>query len=160
MGEVLGRQVCDAQHKCDMVGLMFGSYRVSMYYQTAFKIASAVLMAAKMAARYEGVNPRHSQEIMTKMTRGVEEPQAREYRRTTHTPNFNKWTVAWEKNLVVFTFDEATIKVHYSDAYELYGWLRVAAQNAKRWAGDRSRHWTTQAHLADAEENDKFVYAS
>lgn len=142
-----------------MVGLKFGPHRFLLYYQTAFKIAVGVLMSAKLAARYEGVHPSKWAGI-AKASRSIppSEPLHRRYRRTREVPNFTKWKVAFDENLVILTFDQEVVRMHYSDAFELYGWIRAAAANAKRWAGDTSKQRTVRAVLTDAEENDKLIY--
>ncbi len=160
MSEVLTQQKCAAGAAYDMVGLKFGAQEFLLYYQTAFNLAAGVLMSAKLAARYEGVHPSEWSDAAKIVQQAPFEPLHREYRRTGAIPNFEKWSVAFEENLVVIKFDRATIKMHYSNAFELYGWIRTAAKNAKRWAGDTSRQWTTRASLRDAEENDKFVYVT
>lgn len=144
-----------------MVELNFGPHRIHMYYQTCFKVAAGILMAAKNAARYEGVHPSTWSEILDKQrTNEIREPLSRTFRRTQELPNFTSWSVAFDHNLVTFKFDDLIIQMHFGDAFRLYGMVRVAGKNAKRWAGDTSRQWTTRAHLADAEENDKFVYVN
>ena len=141
-----------------MVGLKFGPQRFLLYYQTAFKIAAGILMSAKIAAQYEGVRPETWSETLKYQQQRPTVPKHREYRRTTEVPNFKTWKVGGERNLVVLTFDQEIIKIHYSEAFVLYGMVRLAAKNAKAWAGDTSRQWTTRAVLVDAEQNDKFVY--
>ncbi len=143
-----------------MVGLKFGPQRFLLYYQTAFKIAAGILMSAKIAAQYEGVHPSSWSEELKRILRQQVPtvPKHREYRRTTQVSNFKTWKVGGERNLVVLTFDQEIIKIHYSEAFVLYGMVRLAAKNAKAWAGDTSRQWTTRAVLVDAEQNDKFVY--
>lgn len=162
MEGVLIRQVCAASATDDMVSLKLGAYQFLMYYQTAFKVAAGTLQSSKLASRFEGVRPEswteHVSHLLVPQLPVV--PQHREYRRSKGTPNFEAWKVAFDRNLVVFTFDDAVIHMHYEDAFVLYGHLRLAAKNAKRWAGDRGKQWSTRAHLVDAEENDKFVYVS
>jgi len=159
MGEVLQQHACEAVHAYDMVGLKFGPQRFLLYYQTAFKVAAGVLMSAKLAAQHEGVHPSKWTEFVNNAQQAPLEPLNREYRRTNHVSNIRKWKVGFENNLVVFTFDNETIKMHYSDAFTFYGMIRVSAKNAKAWAGDIGKQWTTRAVLQDAEENDKVVYA-
>jgi len=162
MEGVLTRQVCAASAAHDMVGLKLGAYQFLMYYQTAFKMAAGTLQSSKLASRFEGVRPeswtKHVEHLLVPQL--PIEPQHREYRRSKGEPNFETWKVAFERNLVIFTFDNDVIHMHYEDAFALYGHLRLAAKNAKRWAGDRGKQWSTRAHLADAEVNDKFVYTS
>ncbi len=158
MSGILTRQTCAAVHEYDMVGLRFGSCRFSMYYQTAFFIAAGALSSAKLAARFESVNPAHWVTMIDTSQQDALQEFSREYRRSGQQPNFKKWEVRFQGNLVQFVFDEEIITTHYSDVYDIYVSIRLAAKNAKRWAGDSSRQWTTRAHLVDAEENDKFVY--
>jgi hypothetical protein len=131
-----------------------------MFYQTAFKIAAGLRQSAKLAARYEGVRSNnwdgHIKAHLHNYHSDV--PFNREYRRSRHQPNFSKWSVGHSGNLVWLKFDKLTVRIHYENAFELYGWLRNEASKAKRWAGDGSRQWTGRADLVDAEQNDKIVY--
>jgi len=161
MSNVLTMHSCGAGAAKDMVGLQLGPHRFLMYYQTAFKIAAGILMSSKLAATYEGVNPQ-SWSNWLKQHQAQQDPLVAlspSYRRSEAKPNFEDWKVGFENNLVVFTFDNEIIKMHYEDAFRLYSMVRLAGKNAKRWAGDTSRQWTTRAVLRDAEENDKIVYA-
>jgi len=158
MGEVFVKHECAAGAKYDMVGLKFGPQRFLLYYHTAFEIALGLMTAAKLAARYEGVDPASWVNIAKVQQQEALEPMSRIYRRSQARSNITKWTVGGERNLVVLTFDAETIKIHYSDAFTLYSMIRTAAKNAKRWSGDKGRQWTTHAVLRNAEENDKFVY--
>jgi hypothetical protein len=160
MDKVLTKQHCAASNTCDMVGLMFGEHRLAMFYQTAIKIAAGLRQSAKLAARYEGVRADKWDGAIKAHLHNYHEdtPFHREYRRSEHRPNFSKWSVGHSGNLVWLKFDELTVRIHYENAFELYGWLRNEAQKAKRWAGDGGRQWSGRAHLTDAEENDKIVY--
>ncbi len=158
MTTVLTKQACAAGAAYDMVGLKFGSLRILIYYQTAFKIAAGVLMAAKLSARFEGVHPSKWTEFVNAVQQDVLEPLHHEYRRTQAVANIKKWDVSCDRNLVVIKFDNEHVRLHYSEAFTLYGMIRLAAKNAKAWSGDTSRQWTTRAILTDAEENDKFQY--
>lgn len=152
-------QQCAAASVYDMVGIKFGPSRLLMYYQTGFKIAAALCMAAKLAGRYEGVHPRLFQKFIShEDLRARPSTHTGEYRRTQEKPNFEKWTVGGERNIVILRFDDLTVKMHYSDAFKFYTWLRHECRMAKAWAGDMGRQWTTRANLTDAEQNDKFLY--
>ncbi len=153
-------QQAGAASKFDMVGLQLGSDRVLMYYQTAFEMAAALCMHAKMAGRYEGVHPRLFREFIDQASLPGRPKRHFEYRRTQEQPNFKNWTVAHRDNLVRMTFDTLTKTMHYSDAFKVYTQFRHAARVAKAWAGDDGRQWTTRAHLTDAEQNDKFLYVA
>lgn len=47
-----------------------------------------------------------------------------------------------EGELVTLAIGNATIKMPYETAIQLSQWLRVRGKEAKRLAGDRSRHWS------------------
>lgn len=47
-----------------------------------------------------------------------------------------------EGDLVVLNIGNATIKMPYETALQLSQWMRVRAKQAKRAAGDTSRHWS------------------
>lgn len=162
MGEVLTYRQVDASSALDMVGLKFDHDRLLMYYQTAFRMAAALCMAAKLAGRYEGVHPRMYRDFVHLPGLSGRPRLNREYRRSRHMPNFDIWKVGGKQNLVFMQFDkdELIVWMHYADAFKLYTRFRHAAREAKAWAGDEGRQWTTRAHLADAEHNDKFLYVA
>jgi hypothetical protein len=56
-------------------------------------------------------------------------------------------SVATEGELVTLTVGNATIKMPYETAIQLSQWLRVRGKEAKRRAGDMSRHWSAVAVL-------------
>jgi len=58
--------------------------------------------------------------------------------------------VAAEGDLVVLTLGNVEIKMPYETALQLSQWLRVRAKEAKRTAGDTSRHWSAVGVLTDA----------
>jgi hypothetical protein len=51
-------------------------------------------------------------------------------------------SVGIEGELVCLTVGNATIKMPYETAIQLSQWLRVRGKEAKRKAGDMSRHWS------------------
>jgi hypothetical protein len=55
--------------------------------------------------------------------------------------------VGTEGELVTLTIGNATIKMPYETAIQLSQWLRVRGKEAKRQAGDMSRHWSVIAVL-------------
>ena len=165
MSEILKFRQVNASSAVDMVGLKFDHDRLLMYYQTAFKMAAALCMAAKMAGRYEGVQPRLYRDFIHLAGLPGRPSTHREYRRSRHMPNFDKWEVGGKRNLVFMRFErndgnELIIWMHYSDAFKLYTRFRHSAREAKAWAGDDGRVWTTRAHLTTAEHNDKFLYVA
>jgi len=50
--------------------------------------------------------------------------------------------VAAEGTLVVLTIGNVEVKMPYETAIQLSQWLRVRGKEAKRIAGDNSRHWS------------------
>lgn len=158
MPEVLTKQYYNVGTVHDIVEVQLGPQRFLLFYQVAFDVAAGLQMAARLAARYEGVHPSKWVEFIDATPRVPHTPKNRHYRRSGANQNFTTWSVAFEHNLVVINFDQEVIKLHYTDAYKLHSIVRAAARNAKAWAGDTARQWTTRGSLADAEENDKFVY--
>lgn len=57
--------------------------------------------------------------------------------------------VATEGELVVLRVGNAELKMEYETAIQLSTWLRVRGKEAKRLAGDQSRHWTVIGRLSD-----------
>lgn len=53
-------------------------------------------------------------------------------------------------DLVVMQLGNVTVKLPYETALLLSQWLRVRAKEAKRRAGDTSRHWSLLGTLHDA----------
>lgn len=58
-----------------------------------------------------------------------------------------KIDVRSEGELVVLKVGGAEMKMHYETAIQLSTWLRVRGKEAKRLAGDVSRHWTVIGKL-------------
>lgn len=52
-----------------------------------------------------------------------------------------------EGDLVTLTVGNSTLKMPYETALQLSQWLRVRGKEAKRRAGDMSRHWSAIAVL-------------
>lgn len=55
--------------------------------------------------------------------------------------------VAVEGDLVRLSIGNADIRMPYETALQLSQWLRVRGKEAKRCAGDMSRHWSAIAVL-------------
>jgi hypothetical protein len=55
-----------------------------------------------------------------------------------------------EGELVVMKLGNVEVKLPYETALLLSQWLRVRAKEAKRRAGDMSRHWSVVGTLHDA----------
>lgn len=64
----------------------------------------------------------------------------------------HRLAVASEGDLVVMTLGNVEVKLPYETALQLSQWLRVRAKEAKRRAGDTSRHWSVIGTLTDAGE--------
>ena len=58
--------------------------------------------------------------------------------------------VSTEGELVMLKIGNVTMKMGYETAIQLSTWLRVRGKEAKRVAGDTSRHWTIIGKLSDA----------
>jgi hypothetical protein len=57
--------------------------------------------------------------------------------------------VTSEGELVAIRVGNSTLRIHYEDALKLSQWIRVRGKEAKRKAGDMSRHWSAIALLED-----------
>ncbi len=148
----------NVQQGMDLVQLQLGSDKIRAYYQTTFKICAALMGSIKFAMRHEGVRPGLFEELNTYDRTNFKNPIHHEYRRSGLMANFDKWDVGFEGSLVRLTFDNVPYMTHYSDGILVYAWLRKAAKEAKRWAGDRGRVFSNFARLTSAEENDKVLY--
>lgn len=62
--------------------------------------------------------------------------------------------VGSEGDLVVINFGNVEIKLEYETALLLSQWVRVRAKEAKKRAGDVSRHWSCVGTLYDASRGD------
>lgn len=58
--------------------------------------------------------------------------------------------VGSEGELVVIQLGNLTVKLPYEDALLLSQWVRFRAKEAKRRAGDTSRHWSVIGKMHDA----------
>lgn len=56
-----------------------------------------------------------------------------------------------EGELVVISIGNSDLKLHYETALLLSQWVRHKAKEAKRRAGDTSRHWSVVGTLTDAQ---------
>jgi hypothetical protein len=56
-----------------------------------------------------------------------------------------RMSVEIEGELVALTIGNAVIRMPYETALQLSQWLRVRGKEAKRLAGDQSRHWSAVA---------------
>lgn len=59
--------------------------------------------------------------------------------------------VSSEGELVVLQIGNAQLKMPYETAFQVSTWLRVRAKEAKKTAGDNSRHWSVIGSLTDAD---------
>ncbi|KKN19228.1 hypothetical protein LCGC14_0947970 [marine sediment metagenome] len=148
----------NVQQGMDLVQVRFESDRIRLYYQTTFKICVGLMGSIKFAMRNEGVRPGLFEQLNTYDRTNFTNPIHHEYRRSGLMTNVDKWDVGFEGSLVKLTFNDAYYMMHYSDGILLYAWLRKAAKEAKRWAGDRGRMFSTFARLTDAEADDKVLY--
>jgi hypothetical protein len=55
-----------------------------------------------------------------------------------------------EGEIVVMKLGNTTVKMHYESALQFSQWVRIRAKEAKRRAGDVSRHWSAIGILQDA----------
>lgn len=60
-----------------------------------------------------------------------------------------KLEVGSEGEIVTITVGNSVLRMHYTDALQISQWIRVRAKEAKRRAGDVSRHWSALAILED-----------
>lgn len=62
-----------------------------------------------------------------------------------------KISVDCEGELVVFKVGNVEMKLDHETAIQLSTWLRVRGKEAKRIAGDTSRHWSVIGNLTAVE---------
>jgi hypothetical protein len=58
-------------------------------------------------------------------------------------------SVSVDGPLVVFQVGNSVMKFEYETAIQLSTWLRIRGKEAKRNAGDHSRHWSVIGNLTD-----------
>ena len=58
-----------------------------------------------------------------------------------------------ERDLVVLKIGSQEMKMPYEAGLKLSAWLRLRAKEAKRNAGDQSRHWSSIADVSTIEES-------
>lgn len=166
MSEILTLEKVDSEAVMDMVRLTFGGEHPLVPYQTAFEIIAELRMASKMAMREEGNRVSLWRQMSLIGRERADAIPARRFRRSRLEPNVAEWKVQYFRGspLVVLTFwpwpsgKILTVKIHYSDALKFYTGFRVSAREAKAWAGDSSRLWSTSAYLSDGEDDDKILY--
>ena len=158
--EILTQRQVSVKRGLDLVQLQLGLHKLQLYYHTVFEMCSGIQGAIKFAMRHEGTRVDVWADLNEYNRSDLGIPSHKGYRRSGHASNVKEWKVGFEQALVTLTFDDLTVKMHYSDAAKLYSWMRRAGRQAKNWSGDKSRHWNTYARLVDAEENDKVVYAA
>ena len=64
-------------------------------------------------------------------------------------------TVTTEGELVVTKIGNLVIKMHYIEAIQYSTWLRFHGKAAKRFAGDRSTHWSVIGNLTAVEAGER-----
>lgn len=55
--------------------------------------------------------------------------------------------VTSEGESVIITVGDVPLRFHYEDALKISQWIRMRAKEAKRRAGDMSRHWSALATI-------------
>jgi hypothetical protein len=63
--------------------------------------------------------------------------------------------VRTEGQLVVLRVGNAELRMEHETAIQLSTWLRVRGKEAKRIAGDASRHWTVIGNLEAVEAGER-----
>jgi hypothetical protein len=63
--------------------------------------------------------------------------------------------VRTEGQLVVLQIGNAELRMEHETAIQLSTWLRVRGKEAKRIAGDSSRHWTVIGNLEAVEAGER-----
>jgi hypothetical protein len=63
--------------------------------------------------------------------------------------------VRTEGQLVVLQIGNAELRMEHETAIQLSTWLRVRGKEAKRTAGDGSRHWTVIGNLEAVEAGER-----
>jgi hypothetical protein len=147
------KQHVNVQQGLDLVRLKISTHKIDLYYQTAFAISRAMRMEAKGAMSYEKTAVKLWRELANYERQPSALPMNPFYRRSDGVSNLNEWAVKGKGPLVIVELNELTAKLHYADALIIQSWIRVAATEAKRWAGDRSKGLYAVAHLTDAENN-------
>ena len=55
-----------------------------------------------------------------------------------------------EGEMVVLTIGNSELRFHYTAAFQMSQWIRVAGKEAKANAGDTARHWSVIANADNA----------
>ena len=63
-----------------------------------------------------------------------------------------KIAVRAEGDNVMIDVGNSTLTMHYEAALQISQWIRLRAKEAKRRAGDMSRHWSAIAQLENIEQ--------
>lgn len=161
MSEILTLEQVGSEAEMDFVRLTFRGEHPFIPYQTAFEMIACTRVASKMAMREEGNQVSLWREMSLIGRERADAIPARRFRRSRLVANVSEWFIKYVPGspLVVFQFVPwpsgriLQVKIHYSDALKFYTGFRVSAREAKAWAGDSSRLWSSSCYLSDAEDD-------
>jgi hypothetical protein len=149
---LLKRMQMGADDNLDMVVIRLGDLRPTVPYQTAFKIAAALRMGCKQAARYDRAPATFWRDMDLEDLNDSPRPH-NGFRRSRLVSNVNEYEVRVDPPLVGLFFDDVGKEVTYEDGIRLHQMIRRAGRRAKAWAGDISRDSRMLGNLTDGEED-------
>ncbi len=136
----------------DMVNIQVGDLRPRIAYQSAFKIAHALRMACKSAARYDREPGTFVNDVDVEDLEDCPKP-SRQFHRSKQVPNVTNWRVSYKDAEVELMFDDRGQIFGYEDGIRLHQMIRRAGRRAKAWAGDTSKNRAMLANMTDAEDD-------
>jgi hypothetical protein len=149
---LLKRTQMGADDNQDLVVIRLGDLRPTVPYQTALKIAAALRMGCKQAARYDRAPATFWRDVDIEDLNDSPRPH-KGFRRSTLVPNVKDYEVRVNPPLVGLFFDGVGKEVTYEDGIRLHQMIRRAGRRAKAWAGDISRDSRMLGNLTDAEDD-------
>lgn len=154
MSDLLTKQKVCVETDCDRVVLVVGRTAFPMPYASASKIAAGLKMACKQAMRVSGESL-DNWEARQKLDREIQVNELNSTRRTTTMPAQFQWRVESTGEMVAIWFNEVKLEFHFSAGLQISQWVRLAAKQAKNWAGDSGTKMHMTGILTDAEDNYK-----
>lgn len=157
MSDIISRQNVSVETDCDRVILTVSRTQFPIPYATAFRIAAHLKQVCKQAMRIS-YEPLNNWEQRLGLDREITVNEIHPERRSTAPLERYEWRIETEGEMTYVWFGNTSVGFHFESALKISHWLRLAAAQAKRWAGDTGKSIHTVGTLSDAEQNYKHGY--
>ena len=157
MSDILSQQNVSVETDCDRVILTVNRTQFPIPYALAFRIAAHLKMVCKQAMRIS-YEPLDDWGRRLGLDRELPVNEISPERRSTAPLEKYEWRIESEGEMTYIWFGNTSIGFHFESALKISHWLRLAAAQAKNWAGDTGKAMHTVGTLTDAEDNYKRGY--